>query len=197
MLQTVWNFGETNSAVESVPFNPGVQNSWTPFFLKLLASRGLEAPAEIEHFLNPSSKNFFDPFLMKGMKEAVARIQKAAAFQEKVLVHGDYDVDGITGSAIVSLVLEKIGVPHETFLPERAKDGYGVSGEAIERAERDRVKLLITVDCGISAKEEIEKAKSAGIDAIILDHHHLPSKGLPPAMAILNPLQEDCNYPFK
>jgi len=134
---------------------------------------------------------------MKGMREAVERIRRAEVSREKVLIHGDYDVDGVTGTALVSLALEKLGVAHETFLPERARDGYGVSREAIQRALLAGIRLLITVDCGISAREEIEEARQAGIGTIVLDHHQIPSGGLPPAEVILNPLQEGCAYPFK
>lgn len=193
MVQTVWLLRDpSEKEQQNFPHPP-----YSSLFLHLLAQRGLKNPEAIEDFLSPSRENLAAPFLMKGMKKAVARIEKARSQAEKVLVHGDYDVDGVTGSAIVSLALEKLGIAHETFLPERNRDGYGVSEEAIKKAGRDGVRLLITVDCGISAKEEIEKARLAGIDTIVLDHHQLPSEGLPPAYAILNPLQEDCDYPFK
>ena len=194
MVQTVW-------AIRSLPEknlneNPPPQEL-SPLFLALLSHRGIALTQSIEEFLQPSRKDLCNPFLMKGMTEAVARIQKAKTLREKVLVHGDYDVDGVTGAAIVSLALEKLRLSYETFLPERARDGYGVSGEALQRAARDGARLLITVDCGISAHEEIHEARKAGLETIVLDHHQIPASGLPPAHAILNPLQEGCSYPFK
>ncbi len=189
MVQTVW-------AIR--PASPSFgRDDFSPHFLHLLAHRGLLAVEETENFLYPSREKLCSPFLMKGMPEAVERIQKARALGEKVLVHGDYDVDGVTGAAIISLTLEKLGISFETFLPERARDGYGVSGEAIQKAARTGTRLLITVDCGISAADEIREARDAGLDAIVLDHHQIPAAGLPPAFAILNPLQEGCEYPFK
>jgi single-stranded-DNA-specific exonuclease len=173
------------------------RNDISELFLQLLRQRGLQSSEEIDSFLHPSRENLFNPFLMKGMQTAVERIQRARVQDELVLVHGDYDVDGITGSAIVSLVLSKLGIRHETFLPERKRDGYGVSVEALKKAASEGIRLLITVDCGITARREIQTAREAGIDALVLDHHQLPASGLPPAHAILNPLQEDCEYPFK
>ena len=189
MVQTVWAIRSASPSLR--------RDDFSPHFLHLLAHRGLTANEETENFLYPSREKLCPPFLMKGMREAVRRIQKAKALGEKVLVHGDYDVDGVTGAAIISLTLEKLGVSFETFLPERARDGYGVSGEAIQKAARTGTRLLITVDCGISAADEIREARQAGIDSVVLDHHQIPAAGLPPAHAILNPLQEGCEYPFK
>lgn len=193
MVQTVWSL---RSLADPGPSSLSSQEG-SPLFLKLLHQRGFEAPREIEKFLNSKREDLLNPFLMKGMSEAVDRLRRAAERGESVLVHGDYDVDGVTGAAILSLTLTKLGIRHETFIPERKKDGYGVSAEAIEKARKQGTRLLVTVDCGISAGEEIRAAREAGVDAIVLDHHRLPSEGLPPATAILNPLQKDCAYPFK
>lgn len=194
MIQTVW-------AVRDLPDPaaraPKASEEYTPLFLKLLARRGLQAPPQIEEFLYGSRASFLDPFLMKGVAEAVERLEKARVQGERVMIHGDYDVDGVTGAAILSLTLEKLKIPHETFLPERKRDGYGVSGEAIQKARERGVRLLVTVDCGITAGEEIRRAREIGIETIVLDHHQIPAAGLPPASAILNPLQEGCAYPFK
>jgi len=194
MVQTVWLVQDPSEEKANRLFS---EQSYSPLFLQLLAQRGFHSPDAIEDFLHPSREKLLNSFMMKGMRPAVERIQRAREKGEKVLVHGDYDVDGITGTAIVSLALSKLGVSHETFLPERKRDGYGVSEEAIEKAVRDGVRLLITVDCGISAREEIRKAREAGIETLVLDHHQLPAEGLPSAHAILNPLQKDCEYPFK
>lgn len=194
MVQTIWAVRESRE-----PASEGGSRgeAWSPLFLKLLAKHNLQTPETIESFLNPTRKSLLNPFLMKGMREAIHRIQKASSQREKVLIHGDYDVDGITGAAILSLALGTLEIPHQTFLPERARDGYGVNRSAIEKAKREGVRLLITVDCGISAKDEIEEARRTGIETIVLDHHQIPSSGPPPAEVILNPLQEGCTYPFK
>ncbi len=169
----------------------------SPLFSRLLAKRGLIDPLEIDTFLRSDLKDLEDPFLMKGMKEAVLRIQEALRRREKIMIHGDYDVDGITGAAILTRTLNILGADHFAFLPERTKDGYGVSEAALREAHQKGVTLVITVDCGISAREEITVARSLGLDVIVIDHHRLPAEGLPPATVILNPLQENCAYPFK
>ncbi len=163
----------------------------------MLAKRGFTEEKKIEAFLAADLSGLLDPFLMKGMSEAVLRLQKAVKRKEKILIHGDYDVDGITGAALVARTLSILKADFLTFLPERDRDGYGVSERAIHVAHEQNASLLITVDCGITAREEIRMARSFGIDVIVIDHHRLPAEGLPPATCILNPLQEDCGYPFK
>lgn len=195
MVQTIW--AVRNATSRGGPAWPPASQEFTPLFLNLLTRRRFNTSEEIENFLYPNRGQLPSPFLMKGMREAVERLERAQARKEKVLIHGDYDVDGVTGAAILSLALEKLGILHQTFLPERARDGYGVSREAIEKAKREGIRLLVTVDCGISAAEEIREAHKGGIEAIVLDHHQIPASGLPPARVILNPLQEDCAYPFK
>ncbi len=170
---------------------------FSPTFRKLLARRGFTDGRAIEAFLFSDLAALHDPFLMKNMGEVKARIETAVHAREKILIHGDYDVDGITGVAILARTLEKLGGEYTTFLPERERDGYGVSGTAIHRAREQGVGLIVTVDCGITAKKEIEIARSHGMDVIVIDHHRLPSDGLPDTHLILNPLQEDCPYPFK
>lgn len=171
--------------------------SFSPKFTELLAKRGLTDPEAIEKFLAADLDDLCDPLRMKGMPEAAARLQKAVRAKEKILIHGDYDVDGITGAALIARTLTILKADFSTFLPERVRDGYGVSGEAIRAAHQKGVSLLVTVDCGITAREEIQMARSLGVDVIVIDHHRLPPEGLPPATVILNPLQEDCDYPFK
>ncbi len=170
---------------------------FSPAFRRLLEKRNLRKASEIEAFLFSGLSSLHDPFLMKNMREVKARIEKAVQAREKILIHGDYDVDGITGVAVLARTLEKIGGEYTTFLPERERDGYGVSEDAIHQAREQGVGLIVTVDCGISAKREIEIARSHDMDVIVIDHHRLPADGLPGTHLILNPLQEDCSYPFK
>ncbi len=177
----------------SVTSNP----VFSPLFLKLLEQKGLTDSESIRAFLFPDLKALLDPLLMKGMGEAVLRIREAAAQQELILIHGDYDVDGVTGAAIISRLLQKIGARFKIFLPERERDGYGVSARAIREGAAEGVKLLITVDCGVAAAEQIQTARDLGLDVIVIDHHKIPSSGVPAANIVLNPLQADCAYPFK
>jgi len=170
---------------------------FSPAFRKLLTQRGFTSDLEIEAFLFSGVSSLHDPFLMKNMAEVKARIEKAVHAREKIFIHGDYDVDGITGVAVLVRTLEKLGGECTTFLPERERDGYGVSEAAIQQAHEQGVGLIVTVDCGITAKKEIEIARAHGMDVIVIDHHRLPAEGLPDTHLILNPLQEDCPYPYK
>lgn len=172
--------------------------SFSPLFTKLLTLRGLVESSQIEDFINLSLDRLPDPLCMKGMPEAVERIRKALRNGEKILVHGDYDVDGVTGTALMARTLALLEARFATFLPDRNEDGYGVSVRAIEKAAREEgVTLLITVDCGITARKAIETATRLGVETIIIDHHRVPADGVPPAKIILNPQQSDCPYPFK
>jgi single-stranded-DNA-specific exonuclease len=171
--------------------------NYSPAFLRLLAGRGLTDSAAIESFLSADLSALHDPFLMKNMREVKSRLEEAIRKKERMLLHGDYDADGITGVAVMVKVLEKLGGDFLTFLPERERHGYGVSEEAILKAHREGAKLVITIDCGITAREEIRLARSLGMEVIVIDHHRLPPEGLPDTHLILNPLQEDCVYPFK
>lgn len=138
---------------------------------------------------------FHDPFLMRDMKKVVERIEKAVKDKERVMIFGDYDVDGITGTAILAKVFKEIGVTFSYRLPHREKDGYGINMRFIDEFIENEINLLITTDCGISCFDEVEKAVSNGIDVIITDHHHIPEK-IPNAYAILHPKLQDCEYPF-
>ena len=172
-------------------------SKYSKIFTKLLEKRGLTSPSEIENFLYPNTSNLFDSFLMKGMDQAKTRIEKAVKTEEKIFVHGDYDADGITGAALMAKTLDRLGGQFSVFLPERERDGYGVSERAIEEAKNAGANLFITIDCGITAKNEIDSARNAGIDVIVIDHHRISPEGLPNASIILNPLQAGCPYPFK
>ncbi|MFH1049167.1 MAG: single-stranded-DNA-specific exonuclease RecJ, partial [Patescibacteria group bacterium] len=166
--------------------------------LQLLYNRGLTSQETIDEFFSPDYKNdIHDPYLLKGMKKAVERIFNAIERKEKVLVYGDYDADGVTSSVLVIKTLKFLGAKNvSVYIPDRAKEGYGLNKEAIEQIKKNGVSLIITVDCGVASRKEIELANSLGMDVIITDHHWVPDK-LPKSLAIINPKQKDDKYPFK
>ena len=163
----------------------------------LLLNRDIDTFEKAKKFFRPSLSDLHDPFLMKDMQKAVDRIQQAIKENEKVLVFGDYDVDGTTSVALVSSFLNKhINDTVLTYIPDRYSEGYGISMKSIEYAESKNVKLIIALDCGIQALNQVEYARKKNIDFIICDHH-TPTKEIPEAIAVLNPLREDCSYPYK
>lgn len=191
-MSTVWEIKDSPAGfVEStaLPYSQLMQ--------KFLRLRGYQSEAEIQKLLFPSLEALYDPFLMKGIERSSKRILSAIECGETILVHGDYDVDGITGAAVLSRLLQKLNAKFITFLPNRKKDGYGVSLEAVHLANEKKVSLFITVDCGITAFEEAKAARDYGIDVIIIDHHRIHNGEVPEAFEIINPLQESCTYPFK
>jgi single-stranded-DNA-specific exonuclease len=163
---------------------------------KLLIQRGIFTFEEANKFFNPDLKNLYDPFLMDGMLAAIHRIEIAIDKNEKILVYGDYDVDGTTSVAMVYSFLAKFHSNLDYYIPERYNEGYGVSYKGIDYAHQAGVNLIIALDCGIKAVEKIEYATEKGIDFIICDHH-LPGDKIPDAIAVLNPKKSTCSYPFK
>ena len=165
----------------------------------LLENRGILDNAEKEKFLNPSyEEGLYDPFLIKNMERAVVRIFEAIDINEKIVIFADYDCDGIPGAVILQDLFKKINYKnYEIYIPDRQSEGYGLSEEAINEFIKNEVKLLITVDLGITAVKEIANAQANGIDVIVTDHHLPAQAGLPPAYAILNSKQDDDNYPDK
>ena len=164
---------------------------------QLLSNRGILTSKEAGEFLACSLSSCHDPFLMKDMDKAVGRIKKAIRNKEKILVYGDYDVDGMTSVALLYTALKNLGAIVETYIPNRLEEGYGLNVNAIKKAQRGGVSLIITVDCGISSFKEIEYANIFKIDVIVTDHHEIVESRIPSAYAIINPLQESCEYPFK
>lgn len=162
----------------------------------LLAQRGIKSFEEARTFFRPNYSQLHDPFLMKDMDKAVARIQKAIKLKEKILVYGDYDVDGTTAVALVYSFLKKIGAQLDFYIPDRYAEGYGISVQGIDYAAENNFKLIIALDCGIKAIDKIEYAKSKQVEFIIGDHHR-PGDILPDAVAVLDAKREDCPYPFK
>ena len=165
---------------------------------ELLVARGVRTAAEAERFLHPQFEHLHDPYSMLGMERAVARIQKAIAARETILIYGDYDVDGTTAVVLLKTAIEMLGGVARFHVPHRLREGYGMQGEVLEAFARDGVRLVISVDTGIRAFAAAEAAETLGLDLIVTDHH-LPeaAMGLPKALAILNPNQAECGYACK
>ena len=163
---------------------------------ELLVRRGVKSPEEAKAFLDPSISDLHDPFLMPQMDLAVNRLNKAMGAKERIMIYGDYDVDGTTAVALVYKYLQNYYSNIEYYIPTRYEDGYGISRKSIDYAAENDVKLIIVLDCGIKAIDEIKYAKEKGIDFIICDHH-VPDEELPEAVAILNPKMPDSTYPCK
>jgi len=161
----------------------------------LLAQRGIHGYSQAKDFFRPDLKNLHNPFLMKGMELAVNRIREAAKNDDHILVYGDYDVDGTTSVALVYSYLKGFHDKCSAYIPDRYKEGYGLSVSGIDYAGDNEANLIICLDCGIKAVENIEYAKSKNIDIIICDHHR-PGDKVPEAVAVLDPKQDDCNYPY-
>ena len=175
-----------------------IPSDWetSPLVSRILWKRGLRTAIEVRRFMNPQLADLNNPFLMESMHAAVARLMAAIAGKQKVLLYGDYDVDGITSIVILKTALRLAGLDTTFHVPHRLKDGYGMHAEVIEQAAAAGVTLIISVDTGIRANAFVEQAKAFGIDCIVTDHH-LPEATLPPAVAVLNPNRVDCGYPEK
>lgn len=171
------------------------ENNISRLLAKVLISRGFSDTKEVQKFLNPKLEELYDPFLINDMEIAVNRIIEACEKKEKVTIYGDYDVDGITSIAVLKSFLLELGMNVEHYLPSRLEEGYGLNNEAIKKIFEQGTTLLITVDCGISAYNEVEYANELGIEVIVTDHHECPEK-LPNAVAVLDPKREDSTYPF-
>src|SRR5688572_2052090 len=168
----------------------------SPTTARLLCMRGLGDLDHAQRFLSPSLGDLHDPFALKDMEPAVERVLAAIARRERIAIHGDYDVDGVTSTVILRRALELLGADVIHFIPERLRDGYGLQPAAIDRLHADGVRLVISVDCGIRAGAAARHATALGLDLIITDHHE-PDVTLPPALAVINPKRHDCTYPDK
>lgn len=167
-----------------------------PVLSQLLVQRNITSFPEARDFFRPSLDNLHDPFLIKDMDIAIRRIEQAIEKKERILVYGDYDVDGTTAVALVYSFLKDFYDNLEFYIPDRYKEGYGISYEGIDHAKRRGVRLIIALDCGIKAVDQVTYALEKGIDFIVVDHHR-PGDLLPPAVALVDPKQSDCNYPYK
>ena len=163
---------------------------------RLLINRGYSIPADAANFLNKSDAMLYDPFLLADMKKAIERIEHALEKQEKITIYGDYDVDGVTSVSILYMYLSGRGADIDYYIPTRDNEGYGLNTAAFDTIKSNGTKLVITVDTGITAIDEIDYANSIGLDIVVTDHHQCRSE-LPSAIAVVNPKRPDCPYPFK
>ena len=163
---------------------------------KILINRDVVDDEAINVFLNPTRDDFYDPFLMPDMEKAVERIIKAINTKEKVMIYGDYDVDGITSITVLKKYLSERGLETGYYIPNRLEEGYGLNKDAIEKIIEQKYTLIITVDCGISGIEEIDMCNKLGIDVIVTDHHEQLEE-LPKAYAIIDAKRKDNTYPFR
>ncbi len=191
-----WKYQPPTSEEELAAKDLGEKLSISPILSRLLINRGITTESAAKRFFHPQLADLINPFLMKDMDIAVDRLNDAMGRKERILVYGDYDVDGCTAVALVYKFIQQFYSNIEYYIPDRYDEGYGVSKKGIDHAHEAGVKLIIILDCGIKANEEIAYAKSLGIDFIICDHH-VPDEELPPAVAILNPKRADDPYPFK
>lgn len=169
----------------------------SPVLARLLAKRNVKDPEEARNFLSCDLSSLHDPFLFRDMDKAVRRIKSAIAGKERILIYGDYDVDGLTATALLYTALKRCGAHVHNYIPDRVKEGYGLNAEALEKAQKDGSRLVIAVDCGVTAVEEAALLKKHRIDCIIIDHHQPIKDRLPEAFAILDPLVPGCRYPYK
>ena len=167
----------------------------SPLCAAVLSARGISGQAEAARFLASGPELFHDPFLLKDMDRAVARVRRAIDRQELMCVYGDYDVDGITATCLLTEALTLLGGTAVSYIPDRAEEGYGLNPGAVKRLAEQGVTLIVTVDCGITAVGEVEFARSLGVDVVVTDHHHCKDV-LPAAVAVVDPRREDCPYPF-
>lgn len=170
--------------------------SVSPLLASLMTARGITSPEEGELFLNGTFELTHDPFLMLGMNEAVSRIQKAIEEHEHILIYGDYDADGVSSTSLMIQLMRYLGASYDIYIPHRSNEGYGLHNHALDWAHQQGVSLVITVDTGISAVEQIAYANELGMDVIVTDHHEPPEQ-LPDAYALINPKISTCPYPFK
>ena len=170
--------------------------SIAPSLATILVNRGIDDFEKARRYFRPSEEQFHDPFLMEGMYQAVDRILSARSKGEKISVYGDYDVDGTNGASMLYLFFKELGCDVSYYIPDRIKEGYGISRAGIDHAKGIGTTLLVSIDCGITAVDQVEYARSLGMDVIICDHHE-PNDQLPKAVAVLDPLKATCGYPFK
>jgi len=197
-----WTFTDPDSPAGSGLASPETAKKLSdelgisPVLAEILVRRRIDTFESARAFFRPTLKDLHDPFLMHGMEQAVDRIVGAVSRKERILVYGDYDVDGTSGTALLWTFLKSLGADVHYHIPDRVKEGYGLSEAGIERAKQLGVGLIVTVDCGITALKQVELARDSGIEVIICDHHE-PGDAVPNALAVLDPLVPICKYPYK
>jgi single-stranded-DNA-specific exonuclease len=185
-----WKIKEKAATADQMDF------PYHPIIVNLLLQRALNTKEKIESFFSPEyDRDLLDPFLFADMPKAMERIRQAKEKKEAIVIYGDYDADGVTSSAILQEAFDEIGIKSSVYIPDKKTEGYGINANSIENFAKQKVSLIVTVDCGISNKSEVELANRKNIDVIILDHHHIPAK-VPPALAIINPNLKNSGYPF-
>ena len=198
-----WNSNSWNSlkaellAAALQSSNLGISPSALPVLADLLVARGIDAPEEAMRFLAPKLSDLHDPLLMSGMRAALDRLEAALERKEKILIYGDYDVDGTTAIVILKTAIELCGGAADFHVPHRIREGYGMRDEVIERAAAEGIRLIISVDTGIRGFAAAETARRTGIDLIVTDHHLPGADGVPDALVVVNPNQNGCEYPCK
>lgn len=190
---TRWKLSEAREDLQSLFAEEFKLN---PIVSQILINRGITDLDTARRFLTPSLHDLHNPFLMKDMKEGVARMIRAIRGKEKIAIYGDYDADGITALSILYRFLHAIHERVMYYIPDRVDEGYSLNRKAIDRLKAQDISLIVTVDCGVSDREEIEYARTQGIETIVLDHHEVPT-ALPAAAAVINPNRSDCPFPFK
>ncbi len=193
MIPTKWHVAPADRAAQQILI---ASTGLSPLLCQLLVNRGLTEADQAQTFLHPSLHDLEDPYRLYGMDRAIDRLLQALRQREAIVVYGDYDVDGVTGTALLLTFFRELGLDVPYYIPERSSEGYGLNVAAMHQLADDGIRLLITVDCGITAVEEVEVAREMGIDTIITDHHQ-PPETLPEAFALLNPHQPACSYPNK
>lgn len=193
MSQLIWEFQPADDgAAAALSAAAGIGTVTA----RLLWQRGVTTPEQADRFLRPSLDHLHDPFALADMRPAVDRILAAIARRERIVIHGDYDVDGITATVILERVVAALGGDVAHFIPERMRDGYGLQEASVERLHAEGVGLIVSVDCGIRSHEAARRAAELGVDLVITDHHE-PDRELPRALAVINPKRRDCAYPDK
>lgn len=193
LTNTEWKFKEQD---EDLVSSLSKELNINPLAVRVLINRGHDTKEKMIKFLTKPVDILHDPFLMSDMEKAVERLNQAKLNNEKIMIYGDYDVDGISATCVIYFYLERLGFDVCYYIPDRFEEGYGINKDALNKACGNKINLIVTVDTGITAVEEAEYAKSIGIDIIVTDHHDCPQI-LPDTSAVVNPRRNDCNYPFK
>lgn len=193
-MQKIWNVKKFDIALQQ---RFSRELNIPPLIAQLLINRNIVNIQEAQEFLRCSLSDLHDPFLLKGMQSAVSRIKSSIQNKERIVIWGDYDVDGLTSVALLKTILIKLGANVGHYIPHRTEDGYGLNMEAAKKLAADKTKLVITVDCGINGFDEVDFLKQKGVDVIITDHHRPQGSDLPNAFSVINPFQAGCLYPFK